>query len=245
MFVTYKTIMKKLILNTLFIFTLLFNVAAQAPQNIGAIRFNQLLQTGNGVILDVRTPREFSRGHIDNATLISIADRAFVSKINLLQKDKPVYIYCLTGSRSRSAANYMAKNGFTQVFNLQRGILDWQRNNLPVVISDATVASNSISYTNDSFNQLIKSDNLVLIDFHAPWCAPCKTMSPVIKKLTNDFKGKAKIEKIDVEANRLIAEANQIQSIPGFILYKNGQSVWMHKGIISYDDLSKLLNSHL
>lgn len=237
--------MKKIALNLLLILLFIFNAKAQAPFNIDAVEFNNLIQTQQGIVLDVRTPQEYSRGHIDNSTLINIADRNFISKISLLQKDKPIYIYCLTGSRSRSAANYMAKNGFKKVYNLQRGILDWQRNNLPVIKSAATTNSNSITYNNDTFNTLIKSDKLVLIDFHAPWCAPCKSMSPVIKKLAADYKGKAKIEKVDVEANRLIAEANQIQSIPGFILFKNGKKVWTHKGIISYNDLSELLNSHL
>lgn len=218
---------------------------SQEIQNVNAIQFNQLIQTNDGVILDVRTPQEYTRGHINNSTLINIADKDFVSKINLLQKDKPVYLYCLTGSRSRSAANYMAKIGFTKVYNLQRGILDWQSNGLAIEQSQATIASESKTYSKDEFNQLVKSDKLVLIDFHAPWCAPCKTMNPIIEKLATDYNGKAKIEKVDVESNREIAEANQIQSIPGFVLFKNGQKVWTHKGMISYDDLSKLLKNHM
>jgi thioredoxin 1 len=139
----------------------------------------------------------------------------------------------------------MAKIGFTKVYNLQRGILDWQRNSLPVVQSTAPIASTSKIYTPQSFSQFINSNKLVLVDFHAQWCAPCKQMAPIIDQLSKDYSDKVKIEKIDVEANRAIAEANQIQSIPGFILYKNGQQVWLHKGMISHADLSQVLNQHL
>lgn len=214
-------------------------------QNVNAIQFNQLIQSGEGVILDVRTPREYDRGHIESSTLISISDREFVNKISLLQKDKPIYIYCLTGSRSRSAGNYMAKIGFTKVYNLERGILEWQRYSLPITVSTQAVASNSKVYSNDSFNQLLKSKELVLVDFHAVWCAPCKKMSPIIEQLKNDFDGDVKIEKIDVEANRKIAQNHQIESIPGFVLFKNGNKVWTHTGIISHTDLANVLKNNL
>lgn len=231
--------------NYFIIILLLVSAASLAQmQNVDAVQFNQLTK-GEGVILDVRTPGEYQRGHIENSTLISIADRQFVNKINLLQKDKPVYIYCLTGSRSRTAGNYMAQMGFKKVYNLQRGILDWHRNQFPIVISEKVTASAAKTYSTSSFNELIQSENLVLIDFHAPWCAPCKKMSPIIDQLKNEYKGKVKVEKIDVESNRTIAEANQIESIPGFVLFKNGQRVWTHKGMITHADLSKLLNNNL
>ncbi len=237
--------MKILIVLILSLTMSFINATAQSTIHVNAVEFNQLMRSDKGVILDVRTPQEYSRGHIDKSTLINIADRQFTSKVSLLQKDKPVYIYCLTGSRSRSAANYMVQQGFTKVYNLQRGILDWQRSNLPIVQSEVTAASKSKSYNTSDFDQLIKSESVVLVDFHAVWCAPCKQMAPVIDKLSEGYKGKVKIEKIDVEANREIAQANQIQSIPGFVLFKDGKKAWTHKGMISYTELEKVLNSYL
>ena len=236
--------MKAIIFSTLFVLSFLFS-NEQKQTDVNAIKFNELIKNGNGVIVDVRTPHEFSRGHIANATLIDISNKQFANKINLLQKDKPVYIYCLTGSRSRNAASFMMKNGFMEVYNLQNGIIDWQRNGFPTELSESPVASNSKSFSVSTFNELIKSNKLILIDFHAPWCAPCKTMNPIIDKLANDYKGKLAVEKIDIETNREIAEANQIQSIPGFILFKNGRNVWTHKGIISYEELSKIIKQQL
>ena len=238
--------MLRFLLLNLSIFAFLFDVYAQtAVQNVDASEFHKLVQSGEGVILDVRTPQEFSRGHIEGATLINVADKGFVSKVNLLQKDKPVYVYCLTGSRSNAAASYMARNGFSEVYNLQTGMMDWRRQGLPLKQSEATVASKSTQYTPQSFQQLIGSESVVLVDFHAQWCAPCKAMSPVIEQLSKDYHGKAKVEKVDVENNKAISEAYQIQSIPGFILFKDGQKVWSHKGVISYDQLSEEINKYL
>jgi thioredoxin 1 len=77
------------------------------------------------------------------------------------------------------------------------------------------------------------------------WCAPCKTMSPVIDKVSADFKGKAHVEKVDVEANKEIAKAYQVQSIPGFLIFKDGKKVWSHNGILSYDELTGVLKKFL
>ena len=228
------------------IFTFMFETYSQtAVQDVDAVQFNKLVQSGNGVVVDVRTPQEFSRGHIEGATLINVADKSFVSKINLLQKDKPVYVYCLTGSRSHAAANYMAKIGFSKVYNLRHGVMEWSQDGLPLKQSETTAPSESKQYTADSFKKLIESESVVLVDFHAPWCAPCKAMSPVIERLSKTYQGKAKVEKVDVESNKAISDAYQVQSIPGFIIFKDGQKVWSHKGVISYDRLSDEIQKYL
>jgi thioredoxin 1 len=237
--------MIKILLSFALIFILTIGVSAQILEQVDAVQFKELVKPGEGVILDVRTPQEYSRGHIEGSTLINISDREFISKINLLQKDKPVYLYCLTGSRSSAAARYMAKMGFKELYNLQRGIMDWNRKGFPVVQSKVAVASASVTYSEKSFRQLIDSKKVVLIDFHAPWCVPCKKMSPVIEKLAKDYEGKATVEKVDVEANKAISESYQVQSIPGFVLFKDGQKVWSHKGMISYDELSKTIQQYL
>lgn len=220
-------------------------IFAQTPVNVSALKFNELIKSGSGIVLDVRTPQEYSRGHIANSTLISTSDREFVNKVALLQKDKPIYVYCLSGSRSVAAANYLSKIGFTNVYNLQRGLIEWQGNNLPLVQSENAIATNTQKFTTNDFKALLSNNKLVFVDFNAVWCAPCKTMSPVIDKLSENYKQKVKVEKIDVEANRELAQALQVQSIPAFVLFKNGQQVWTGKGIISYDELTKLLEKNL
>lgn len=223
----------------------MIDVSAQTVKDVDAFGFQKLITSGNGVILDVRTPHEYSRGHIEGSTLINVSDQEFVNKINLLQKDKPVYIYCLTGARSASAANYMAKMGFDELYNLQRGIMNWSQNGLPIATSKVSVETTSKQYSVSDFEQLINSKSVVLIDFHAVWCAPCKNMSPIIDKLKEEFDGKAVVEKIDIEVNKTISDAYKIQSVPGFILFKEGKQIWAHKGMISHSELKGKIEGNL
>ena len=237
--------MKKIILALFVLGSLFTELKAQAPQHVDAVKFKELMAKGDAILLDVRTPQEFSRGHISGSTAINIADPNFVSKINLLQKDKTILIYCLTGSRSYAAANYMGKNGFTKIYNLQQGIMDWSRRGYPLEQSSQAVASASTTFTTQSFDKLLKDNKVVLVDFHAVWCAPCKAMKPVVDKVSADFKGKARVENVDVEANKEISAAYQVQSVPGFVIFKDGKKVWSHNGTISYDALSSALKKFL
>lgn len=218
---------------------------AQVVQNVDAVKFNQLISSEDAIILDVRSAPEYSRGHIKGSTLIDISDRAFTTKVGMMQKDKTILIYCLSGSRSHVAANYMIQNGFKKIYNLQRGLIDWNRQGLALEQSSQTLASNSTSFTTQSFNKILSDNKLVLVDFHAVWCAPCKAMSPVIDKVSADFKGKAKVEKVDVEVNKEITTAYQVESVPGFVIFKDGKKVWSHKGTISYNDLSGVLKKYM
>ena len=230
--------MKHLFLGIMLFLSLFSGLNAQEVKNVDAATFKDMIAKGNMILLDVRTPGEYARGHIQGSTTINIADPDFTSKVGLLQKDKTVLVYCLSGSRSNSAANYMAKNGFKKIITLQHGLMDWNQNGFALEQSSQPVASTSTVYTEQSFNQLLKDNKLVLVDFNAVWCAPCKAMMPVIDKLSVDFKGKAKVEKVDVEVNKVITSAFQVQTIPGFVIFKDGKKVWSHNGPISYEELS-------
>jgi thioredoxin len=237
--------MTKIVLTAIILVSLLANLSAQMVQNVDAAKFKQLMTTENGIILDVRTPEEYSRGHIQGSTSINISDPEFVTKLGLLQKDKTILIYCLSGSRSNVAANYMSKMGFKKIYALQRGLMDWNNQSYPLEKSSQAVASSGTTYSEQSFGKLIKDNRLVLIDFHAIWCGPCKAMNPVIEKVSADFKGKARVEKIDIEINKLIASTYQVLSVPGFVLFKGGVKVWSHNGTISYNDLAGVIKKHL
>jgi thioredoxin 1 len=123
--------------------------------------------------------------------------------------------------------------------------MDWNRQGYVVVQSSQAVASTSATYTEQTFSKLLQANKLVLVDFHAVWCAPCKAMNPIIDKVSTDFKGKAKVEKVDVENNKVITAAYQVQTVPGFVLFKDGKEVWSHTGIISYDDLAVVIKKYL
>ena len=90
------------------------------------------LATENSVIIDVRTPGEYENGHIKNAININVSDSNFQEKIAQLNKNEKVYVYCKIGSRSNKAAKILVENGFKQVYDLNGGIISWQRANLPL-----------------------------------------------------------------------------------------------------------------
>lgn len=81
-------------------------------------------------LVDVRTPEEFLEGHLENAQNICIASSDFEDKIKLLDKNKPVFLYCKTGRRSANAAKILEEMGFTKVYDMQGGIVNWKEQGL-------------------------------------------------------------------------------------------------------------------
>lgn len=79
-------------------------------------------------LIDVRTANEFKSGHIKTATNIDYYSSNFSNQMSKLNKEKPVYIYCRSGNRSIKAANLLAKLGFTEIYDLEGGFLNWKNN---------------------------------------------------------------------------------------------------------------------
>ena len=97
----------------------------------------------------------------------------------------------------------------------------------------------------ENFNDIIKSEKLTLVDFYATWCGPCKTMHPILEQLKDDLGDKIRIIKIDVDKNEAVSMQYRIQSVPTFMLFKNGEAVWRQSGTISLNDLKALISQHL
>ena len=87
------------------------------------------------IILDVRTQEEYNEGHLDKALLIPVDE--LKERIDELNENKPIVVYCRSGARSSKAAGILIENGFTQVYDMG-GILDWQEEGFPVVVEDNT-----------------------------------------------------------------------------------------------------------
>ena len=214
-------------------------------EQVDAEQFKQMAEKGEGIILDVRTPEEINQGYIPGASTINIYDQDFESKLNLIQKDKPVYVYCKAGGRSNQAAELMKKNGFKKVYNLDGGITSWMNKGFAVTKPEKVEDENIRQMTMDEFNTLLKINQPVLVDFHTLWCAPCRKMAPVVDKISDDYKGKATVLRIDLDRSKEIAAHFQIQGVPVFILFKNGEQKWKHNGVISEDELRKIIETYL
>ncbi|TVR87385.1 MAG: rhodanese-like domain-containing protein [Saprospirales bacterium] len=97
-------------------------------QHIDVNQAKEIIENGVDVqILDVRTPREWNSGVVQNSILINLYDREFEEKVSQLSKDKPVVIICRSGNRSNSAMRAMANMGFTDIYNVRGGINSWSR----------------------------------------------------------------------------------------------------------------------
>lgn len=83
-------------------------------------------------LIDVRTPDEFSEGHLQNAKNIDWNSDNFDNQIVALDKSRPVFVYCLSGNRSRAAADRMRAVGFKEVYEMQGGITKWKNAGLPI-----------------------------------------------------------------------------------------------------------------
>ena len=96
-----------------------------------------------------------------------------------------------------------------------------------------------------TFQEIIKSDHPVLVDFHADWCAPCKTMNPILKNIKKKLGDKLKIIKINVDNNQQVANRFQVKGIPTFILFQNSEVKWRQSGVLSETKFLEILNSKI
>ena len=96
-----------------------------------------------------------------------------------------------------------------------------------------------------SLKDIINGNQPVLVDFHATWCGPCHTQAPILKEVSANMKGKARIIKIDVDKNQPLAQQYQVRSIPTLILFKNGEPVWRQAGVATKEQLVDTITKHM
>ena len=87
------------------------------------------------------------------------------------------------------------------------------------------------------FSEIINQDIPVLVDFYAEWCGPCKMMSPILKEVKDNLKGRVSIIKIDVDKNQELAAKYQVRGVPTILLFKNGTQVWRQSGVLQKDEI--------
>jgi thioredoxin 1 len=189
-------------------------------------------------IVDVRTSDEFSKGHLVNALNYDWNGNEFEKQVSVLDKAKPVFVYCLSGGRSNSAAENMRTAGFKEVYELSGGIMKWRGANLPET-TDNKVATASM--TRPQFDSLLVSDKLVLIDFYADWCGPCKKMKPYLAEISKDMADKVIVIRINADDNQSLCKELNIDALPVLQLYNNNKIAWTYTGFIEKAEVVKQL----
>lgn len=218
---------------------LLLSCKGQPAGNIEKMtpaQFSKKLQSENNPqLLDVRTPTEYSSEHIDKAVNVNWNGPNFEAEAAKFDKAKPIFVYCKIGGRSSQAAAKLSQMGFTKVYDLDGGILKWTADGF------APKSDRIIGMCSQEYNELLQTDKLVLVDFYAKWCAPCKKMAPYLDQMTAEMKDKVTIVRLDADEHKTLMGDMKISELPALFLYKDKKIVWQHTGFISEEELRKQL----
>ena len=229
--------MKLFFITFIYLSIILSSCQAQTSKNIQLLEApafaEKIKNTPNAQILDVRTPQEFAGDHIENAKNINWLNADFATNAATLNNTKPVFVYCKAGSRSNKAAAKLEEMGFTNIYDLQGGILKWEAAGLSKP-SDKLVGINK-----QQFEALLNSDKKVLVNFFAPWCAPCKKMEPYISKMQKENSDKVVIVRLNADDNKTIMKELKVEELPTLLLYENKNLKWKSSGFVSEEDLKK------
>lgn len=226
------------ILGTFFyaLLLLLLSCSAQTKTTVTPEEFEKAITKDSVQILDVRTPEEYTSGHIKNTLLANWNDKAeFSRSLAFVDKNKPVYIYCLAGGRSAAAAKEMRSIGYENVVELTGGINAWKAANKPL-----QGKSDEKQMSSEEFDAAI-SGKTVLVDFGATWCPPCKKMEPVLKSLQNNNPNKFELVKVDGGKDLDLLKKYAITALPVFIVFKNGKQVWRKDGVATEKEMATAL----
>jgi thioredoxin 1 len=98
---------------------------------------------------------------------------------------------------------------------------------------------------NVKFNDIINSNDLVLVDFYADWCGPCKMMSPILQEVKATLQEAVKIIKINVDQHQDLASHFMVRGVPTLMLFKEGKMLWRQSGVLSTTDLVRVVTSHV
>lgn len=226
---------------TLCFMSLAQDVSNGLPAEADVTEFNRLIHAMPSVLLlDVRTPEEFKNGHIEGAMNIDWYDSSFAEKAGTLDRSREVLVYCMSGRRSAAAAEKLHSIGFSTVVNLKGGILQWRAAGLP----ETGGGNSSSGMTMDEFSRSVSVEKLVLVDFYAEWCQPCKKMKPYLEEIAAEMNSTVTVIRIDADANRQLCKELAVDGLPVLQIYRQGKLLWNHTGFLEKSEVVAEIQRH-
>lgn len=194
----------------------------------------------NAIVLDVRSPEEFADGSLPHARNVDWNGPDFESEVATLPKTEPIYVYCLSGGRSASAAAHLRKAGFNPVYEMVGGLIRWRAEGIQLN-ENSSAAKKPKGIQPGEFEAMLISDKTILVDFYAVWCGPCKKMKPDLDWLAKEKATSLTVIRIDADANPDLAKKLGVAVLPTVFIFKNKKEVSRKEGYLSRADMEALL----
>ena len=197
----------------------------------------KLLQDNPGVLLDIRTPEEVSKGFLKNASFINFYDENFLQKASWVKKNQPIYVYCHAGGRSSKAAEMLIELGFREVYNLVGGYSKWVEDGYLVEKGLKNIKGpNSKFFSKEEIDVILQTKQSVVLVFKTPWCLPCKKLDAVLDSFSKN-RPTWEVVKINMDTNKDLAEYYEVKSVPTLLFFKDSKQLSSHIGFINLEDL--------
>ena len=203
--------------------------------------FNAKVSEPNAQILDVRPDSDFKKGHIINAVNINIGSANFDAMATQLYPDVPTYIYGSSEMDAVEAAQKLSGFKFNNLYVLKGGIASWQLAQLPLEAEQPKKV-----YESDTipFEEARKGNKLVMVDFNATWCKPCKMIEPYVHRLHDNRASEVIVYSIDTDQRPDLAREYNANQIPLLVFIKNNQEVHRSLGAISEEELNAMVDKY-
>lgn len=210
------------------------------PVNVLDVENHQmvkLLEDNPGVLLDIRTPEEVSKGFLKDASFINFYDESFLQKASWIKKNQPIYVYCHAGGRSSKAAEMLIELGFREVYNLVGGYSKWVGDGYLVEKGLNNIkGSDSKFFSKEEVNGILQSNQNVVLVFKTPWCLPCKKLDAVLDSFSKN-RPNWEVVKINMDSNKDLAEIYEVKSVPTLLFFNDNKQLSSHVGFINLEDL--------
>ena len=212
---------------------------AQNSTSVSADEFEKGIADKTVQLLDVRTAGEYRTGHLKGALQANWNNQTeFTNRTSALDKNRPVYVYCLSGPRSSAAAEWLRSNGYTTVVELNGGFSSWKRNGKPV---EGTPDQKQMTLAD--YQQQVAGKQYVLVDFGAEWCPPCKKMEPFLLSFVA-ANPQITLLKIDGGVHTDLMKQLNVDGIPTLLFLKNGTESWRKSGVVETNELNRMFSAH-